>query len=255
MPSLNRHTRPEATLVEPRHGGVSADIRRGVTAGIPIAIGYVPIAIAFGLLAKSSGLPNWVGMAMSFFVFAGASQFVGVNLLVLGAGFGEIVLTTLILNFRHFLMSAALSQRLETNVTKKWLALIAFGVTDETFGVSALRSEAKLAKGFVLGLNVIAYTAWNAGTWIGLFIAEGLPEALKNSMGIALYAMFIGLLLPSMKRSREVMTIALLAAAIHALLRWLPIFAGLSAGWTIIIATVLSAAAGAAIFTKEANRS
>lgn len=222
----------------------------GLRTGLPIAIGYIPIAIAFGLLAKAAGLPNYVGMLMSFIIFAGASQFVGVNLLALGAGFSEIILTTFILNLRHFLMSASIAQRIETSATKKWLALLSFGLTDETFAVAALQKEPHLSRQFILGLNLMAFSAWNFGTWIGLFLADGIPEALKLSMGIALYVMFIGLLVPSMKKSRQVMIISILAMGIHSALHWLN-FIHMSTGWMIIIATVVSALIGAVIFNKE----
>lgn len=222
----------------------------GMRAGIPIAVGYIPIAIAFGLLAKASGVPNTVSMLMSLAIFAGASQFVGVSLLALGAAYWEIVLTTFILNLRHFLMSASLSLRLDKTIGKAGLALISFGITDETFTVASLRPETRLSQNFLLGLNLTAFTAWNAGTWIGLFLAEGLPEDLKASMGIALYAMFVGLLVPSMKNSRPALVIGILAMTIHAALRYIPAFSHLSAGWSIVIATIISAAAGAILFTE-----
>lgn len=223
----------------------------GLKAGIPIAIGYIPIAIAFGLLAKASGAPNYLGLLMSFLIFAGASQFVGINLLSIGTTFSEIVLTTFILNLRHFLMGAAISQRIEKSTSRNWMALLAFGLTDETFTVAALQEQEKLSKHFVLGLNLMAFAAWNVGTWGGVFLAAGLPESLKASMGIALYVMFIGLLIPSMKKARSILIVALLAMGLHALLQWLPMLSALSTGWKIIIATVFSATLGAMLFTEE----
>lgn len=223
----------------------------GAKAGIPVAIGYIPIAIAFGLLARSAGVPYYVPVLMSLLVFAGASQFIAVNLLVLGVSQGEIIITTFILNLRHFLMTATLSQKIADTVPTVWRAVLAFGVTDETFTIAALRQEASLPRCFVLGLNSIAFAAWNIGTWIGLFFSGGLPAVLQSSMGIALYAMFIGLLIPSLKRSRPALTVALLAAVVHSLLRWLPFTAGLSDGWGIILATLCSAGVGACLFAEE----
>lgn len=94
------------------------DFLRGVKSGMPIAIGYIPIAVAFGLLARSQDIPNFVSLLMSLVIYAGASQFIGINLFVLGTSFGEIVITTFLLNLRHFLMSATLSQRIESKTTK-----------------------------------------------------------------------------------------------------------------------------------------
>ncbi|WP_214746678.1 AzlC family ABC transporter permease [Exiguobacterium sp. s189] len=223
--------------------------RAGLRAGIPVAIGYIPIAIAFGLLAKSFDLPNVITLSMSFFIFAGASQFITVQLLMTGSMYWEIILTTFILNSRHFLMSASLSQRIE-NTSRKLLAAIAFGVTDETFSVASTRKEARSAL-FVLGLNTIAFLAWNIGTWIGVFLAFGLPSTLQASMGIALYAMFIGLLVPSLT-TRPVFVVTSFAIIMQAVLHWIitPLFP-ISDGIRIIIATVVAAGIGAFLFKEE----
>ena len=234
MPSINR-----------------TELAAGVKAGLPIALGYLPIAVAFGLLAKSQGVPNSIGMLMSLLIYAGASQFIGINLLVLGTSFGEIVIATFLLNLRHFLMSAALSQKLEGTLPKSWRAVLAFGVTDETFAVNALQTKEFLSPYFVLGLHTVAFAAWNAGTWLGLFFAAGLPEIIKASMGIALYAMFIGLLVPHIKSSRPAFTVALLAILLNSLLVWSADILGLSGGFSIILATVLGAAAGAFLYRED----
>lgn len=225
----------------------------GTKAGLPIAVGYIPIAIAFGLLAKSFDIPNYISLLMSCLIYAGASQFIGINLLFLGASFGEIVITTFILNLRHFLMTATLSQRLETQVSKKWRSLLAFGITDETFSVNVLRTDEKLSPYFMLGMNTIAFAAWNFGTWLGVFFAAGLPELVKASMGIALYAMFIGLLIPHLKKSKPVLLVSLVAILISSLFAWAPMFSGISNGWSIIIATIISSAIGASLYRKEEN--
>lgn len=223
----------------------------GTKAGIPIAIGYIPIAITFGLLAKSLAIPNYVSLLMSFLIYAGASQFIGINLLFLGASFGEIVITTFILNLRHFLMTATLAQRLETKVSKKWRSVLAFGITDETFSLNILRSNEQLSPYFMLGMNTIAFASWNLGTWLGVFFAAGLPELVKTSMGIALYAMFIGLLTPHLKKSKPILLVSFLAIGISSLIAWVPMFSGISNGWSIIIATIVSSAIGASLFRKE----
>ena len=223
----------------------------GIMAGIPVALGYIPIAVTFGLLARSADLPAYVPALMSLLVFAGASQFIGVNLLVLGISHGEIILTTFILNLRHFLMTASISQKLPESVSKAWRSLLAFGITDETFTIAALRQEKTLSPYFILGLNTIAFSAWNAGTWIGLFFSSGLPEVLQSSMGIALYAMFIGLLIPSCKKYKSALAVALLAAVCHSLIRWLPATAGITGGWGIILSTLFSAGLGAYLFAEE----
>lgn len=224
--------------------------KRGLQAGVPVAIGYISIAIAFGLLAKSAGIPDVITLLMSIVIFAGASQFIGVNLIVTGVMYWEIVLTTFILNLRHFLMTASLSQRIPDSASKKQLALLSYGVTDETFSVASVQKEKELHPMYVIGLNLIAFSAWNFGTWIGVFFAAGLPEAIQNSMGIALYAMFIGLLVPSVKKSNPVVIIVLIAIAVSSFLYWAD-FVQLSEGWSIIISTMIAAGVGVMLFPAE----
>lgn len=146
-------------------------------------------------------------------------------------------------------MSAALSQRIEST-SRRLLATIAFGVTDETFSIASTRQEARSGM-FVLGLNTIAFLAWNVGTWMGVFLAFGLPSTLQASMGIALYAMFIGLLVPSLT-TRPVFVVASLAIIIQAILHWVitPFFS-ISDGIRIIVATVVAAGIGAFVFKEE----
>ncbi|QGG49425.1 AzlC family ABC transporter permease [Heliorestis convoluta] len=229
----------------------SLTLRDGIKAAFPIAIGYIPIAITFGVVARSAGIPDSITMLLSFLVFAGASQFIAVNLISLGSFFGEIVLTTFMLNLRHLLMSASLSQRLEGDTPRSFLPFIAFGLTDESFSVATLRKEAYLTPIFLLGLNFTAYIAWVGGTWLGLLLASGLPVTLQASMGIALYAMFIGLIVPALKTSRPFVLVFLLAAATHILLTWLPFFAPLSVGWSLLLSALVAAFVGAMIDQKE----
>ncbi|TCK87971.1 4-azaleucine resistance transporter AzlC [Natranaerovirga hydrolytica] len=225
----------------------------GMKVGLPIAIGYIPIAITFGLIIRTSELPLYTGILMSLFVFAGASQFIGANLMMHGANMLEIVFTTFILNFRHFLMSTSLSQRITFNTSKKLLSLISFGITDETFAIASVQKE-KSTPFKLLGLNTIAYTSWNVGTWVGLIVGGALPTVLINSLGIALYAMFIGLLIPNFKRSKEVIVIALIAIAISSILYWIPLFGFVSDGWRIILSTTVAAFIGANAFEMEVEQ-
>ncbi|RKL66363.1 branched-chain amino acid ABC transporter permease [Salipaludibacillus neizhouensis] len=228
----------------------SNPFKEGLKAGIPVAIGYIPIAIAFGLLAKSFFIPEAVILLMSLVIFAGASQFIGINLIIAGVAYWEIIITTFILNLRHFLMTASLSQRLPKWTSNKELALLSFGVTDETFSVSSSQRERVLQPSFVIGINLIAFLAWNVGTWAGVFLAMGLPASIQNSMGIALYAMFIGLLVPSLKESNPIVVIVGIAIVINAVLYWV-IPMEFSTGWMIIITTILTATIGVWLFPKE----
>ncbi|SCZ78412.1 AzlC family ABC transporter permease [Acidaminobacter hydrogenoformans] len=229
-----------------------ARILVGAKLGIPIAIGYIPIGIAFGVLASSLGLKIGIGVALSSILYAGASQFVGVGMMAAGASTLEIVMTTFILNFRHFIMSSSLSQRLPETIGKRFLSVLAFGVTDESFAVASVQPQRVLDPWSLLGLNTIAYLAWNSGTLMGLLLGDAIPPSLSASMGIALYAMFVGLLVPGLKNDLPMVTVTLTAIATSTLIFYLPLFSGLASGWRILIATLIAAAVGSKLLAKSA---
>lgn len=220
--------------------------REGIIAAVPIFIGYLPIAMAFGLLAKGMGVSLKDTFLFSAVVYAGASQFMALNLLQAGLASGEIILATLLMNFRHFLMSASLAARLEGKKSK-WLPLLAFGVTDESFSVAATRNG-RLNTPFLAGLQLIPYIGWLIGTLLGYLIGSALPAAIQNSMGIALYAMFIAILLPEIKKSAQAGILAFSAGIIHTMLNSLKL---LPSGWSLIVAITLVAGLGALLLKEE----
>ncbi|MFZ7945281.1 AzlC family ABC transporter permease [Neobacillus sp. 19] len=214
----------------------SSEFKKGIHAGISIGIGYFPIALTFGLLAKTSGLSIYETVFMSIIVFAGASQYISLSLIAYGTGILEIILTTFIVNIRHFLMSATLNEKSEEDHLFNKI-FYSFGITDETFSVAATR-EGKVSTGFMLGLNSVAYVSWVVWSGIGHLIGASLPQTLQESMGVALYAMFIGLLVPSMKKSVKVIFLAVLGAVFNSIFTLGNIMAQ---GWSIVTATLLSA--------------
>nr|WP_239582902.1 AzlC family ABC transporter permease [Bacillus tianshenii] len=205
-------------------------------AGVSIAIGYVPIAITFGLLAKSAGLTVTETVMMSLLVFAGAAQYMSLNMIVLGSGVFEIVMTTFILNIRHFLMSASLNEKVEEE--KLWKkSLYSFGITDETFSVAATK-EGTIRTGYMFGVIFISYSSWVVSSGIGHAIGSSLPDSLQESMAVALYAMFVGLLVPSFKKHRKVVVLAGIAAMLNTVFT---LVLGIAPGWSIVLATLVSA--------------
>lgn len=214
----------------------SSQFKQGLQSGFSIAIGYFPIALTFGLLAKTTGLTLIETVLMSLIVYAGASQYIALSLISLGTGVFEIILTTLIVNIRHFLMSASLNEMAEDDQMGKRM-VYSFGITDETFSVAATNRDT-VTTGYMFGLTSIAYLSWVINSGIGYAIGANLPKTLQESMSVALYAMFIGLLVPSLKKSVKVVYLAVLAASFNTIFtlgEWL------STGWSIVVATLLSA--------------
>ncbi|GGJ87985.1 autotransporter [Lentibacillus kapialis] len=225
-------------------------IRKGITVGFPIMIGYLPIAITYGVLAKQAGMTLTELTLMSVMVFAGASQFMGANMIVVGSGALEIIVATFVLNFRQFVMSLSFMNRLR-NLSLKWKAPLSLGLTDETFAMSSLHiNEAKKEKGayFYAALILTAYLSWIMGSFLGGILGEIIPEQLSQSMGIALYAMFIGLLIPSVKKEWRAGFIAVIAMLINVICSQF-----MSEGWAIVFGTVLGGLSGVFLLKEDAS--
>jgi len=224
----------------------TSDIKEGVRAGTPILIGYMPIAIAFGVLARNTGLSLKETFLFSALVFAGASQFVAINLISLGTGTIEIIATTLLVNMRHFLMSASLASSIRQRLNK-WKFPVAFGITDEVFSVASLSDRPLTAK-YMVALEAVAYSSWVGGSVIGFVAGAILPLQLKNSLNIALYAMFAALLVPEMKKSFQVMVIAVLSGLLNIIFLYV---LNMPQGWSIVLSIIIASFSGLYIFEGE----
>ena len=209
---------------------------QGIQSGISIAIGYLPVALTFGLLAKSTGLAFSETVLMSLIVYAGAAQYISLSLIAVGTGVIEIIFTTFIVNIRHFLLSASLNEKVEDDSGWK-KALYSFGLTDETFAVASTK-EGTVNTGYLFGIMLISYASWVVNSGIGYLIGASLPTTVQESMGIALYAMFVGLLIPSLKKHRKVLYLAVVAAIINSLFYASQM---ISTGWSIVLSTLVSA--------------
>ncbi len=218
--------------------------KKGLVAGIPIFLGYLPIAIAFGLIAKTQSVPLFATFLFSLLVFAGASQFIALRLLGIGAGPFDIAIVTFLINLRHMLMSASLAARIEK---KRWLPIISFGITDETFSIASTR-KGPVTPSFLLGLESISYISWVGGTLLGYLMGDFLPPGVKQSMGITLYAMFIAILIPEVKKSHAVFIVAGIGSITNVLL-WLT--KAVNPGIAIVISIILGAFIGAIFFDEE----
>lgn len=223
---------------------------RGVKDGFPIGLGYVPVSFTFGFIAVSGGLPVWVACMISLTNLTSAGQFAGTNLILAGAGYMEVALTTFVINIRYMLMSLSLTQRLEehTGILKRMG--FGFGITDETFVMASLKPGV-LRASYMFGLILLPIAGWNLGTVLGACISSVLPVALQNAMGIALYGMFIALIVPAARDSAPVFAIVIISVLINCVLKYVPVFSFISSGFRIILSTVLGAGAGALLFPKD----
>ncbi len=207
----------------------------GVTLALPIALGYIPIGFAFGVLANNAGISTLNAVLMSLLVYAGSSQLIAVGLFAGGAPALSIVLTTLVVNLRHLLMAASLSPYLRGwRLTE--LAAFGYQLTDETFAVhSTTFSNRVVRQPVAFGVNLTAQVSWVFGSWLGCTAGQLIPDVSPLGLDFALPAMFIALLVFQLKETAHV------GAALLAGLLSLALSQAGVARWNVIIATVATA--------------
>ncbi len=186
---------------------------RGARDVASVLLGIFPVGMAFGIAARQYGFSIVDASLMSLVVFAGASQFIGVALIASGAGLLTVAVTTFFVNLRHIIMSASLSVHLG-GTSRLLRSILAYGITDETFGVSIARyAHGESSPWDMLGVSVPFYLTWNLGTIAGYVAGEFLPALVRNAMTFALPAVFISLLVLSC-RDRITIAVALFSSAL-----------------------------------------
>lgn len=220
------------------------ELLEGIQGGLPICFGYVSVAFAFGMMAKSNGLPTWVAVFISMSNVTSAGQLAGLNLIVASGTYFEIAMTTLIINLRYSLMSLSLSQRFTNKVSMVSRMLIAFGVTDEIFAVAIQRKKMPTPLYFS-GLILVPYFGWAIGTFLGAVATDLMSPQIASALGIAIYAMFIAIIIPSSTEVRAIRYVLVLAISMSLFFRYMPFFNQLSTGWAIILITLVASALAA----------
>lgn len=219
----------------------------GIKDGLPICFGYFAVSFSFGMIARQMGLTTWQAVIMSVTNVTSAGQFAGVTMINAGGSYIEMALTQLIINLRYCLMSCSLSQKLSSRTGIVHRLLVSYGVTDEIFGVSACR-EGILSPFYSYGLIIVSVAGWTGGTLIGVVCGQILPDCLINALGIALYGMFIAIIIPPARKNKVVAGVVLSAMAFSLLFAIIPFLKEVSSGFKIIIVTVLVAAIAALVF-------
>lgn len=208
----------------------------GMKAGTPIIIGFISVATAYAVLAGQAGLYSWQTIMMSASVFAGASQMIAVTMLAQGSSIALIIFATFIINLRHLIMSTCVMNRMK-DVPLPARLLCAFGVTDESFAIFTTADKKDCSFLYFLGILTVTYGSWVAGTALGCVLTQFLPELVSNSLNITIYVMFIGLLVPKLKKNKKLTLTVLITAVLSFILSTF-----LPHAWTIITATLLGAA-------------
>ena len=191
-------------------------VKRGIKDALPVMAGYFPIAMTFGILADSAGVSAIDGILISLMLYAGASQFMAVSMLASGMGFVGIILAVFFMNFRHFIMSASVRSKLR-RTSKKYYPVIGFYLTDETYSVISMKDDVD-HPGYLIALELSCHASWVAGTAAGYVFGMFIPSIVTQSMGIALYALLLALLIPSCKKNFTAPLVALTSGGVNSLL-------------------------------------
>ena len=225
----------------------SLTFKNGVKDGLPISLAYLSVSFAFGVQASLLGVPVIISVLISMTNLTSAGQLAGLGVVAALGSFLEIAVMQLVINSRYFIMSIALSQKTDDSFTVGRRFLCATFITDEIFAIAAAKPK-KISVKYFCGLALLPYIGWATGTLIGAVFGNVLPDNAAYALGIALYAMFIAIILPPSLSQRGVLAATLFGAGLSCVLYYVPWFKGLSSGMSVIIAALAASFIAAAIF-------
>lgn len=218
--------------------------RKGVQAGIPIGLGYFAVSFTFGMMAVSGGLTTGEAVLISLTNLTSAGQFAGLDIILAAGSYFEMMLAQLIINLRYTLMSFSLSQKLTREEPWAHRYAVAYGVTDEIFGVS-VSQPGKVSAFFNYGAMSVAVPGWVLGTLVGAVLGNLLPAHIVSALSVAIYGMFLAIFVPPAKKERAVLWAVVGAMALSTAFDVLPLLNRVSSGFVIIITTVTVSALAA----------
>lgn len=219
---------------------------RGLKAGIPIGLGYLSVAFTFGIMAVSYGLSWWQALVISMATVTSAGQFAGIGVMLHPGQYIEMLISQLTINVRYSFMSISLSQKTDARFKGIYRWLLGFMMTDEIFAVAS--AEKEVSRSFFAGLATIPYIGWSAGTLIGALLGNVLPQRLMSALSLAIYGMFVAIVMPGLKEGKAVVVVVLLALGLSSLFYYVPVLAQVSSGISISICAIAAALVGAALF-------
>lgn len=219
---------------------------RGMRQGIPVGLGYFVVSFTIGIAARKANLTPVQAAVMSFTNNTSAGQFASFALIASGAPYLEMAISQAVINLRYCLMSCALSQKLDEGLPFYHRLFVAFGVTDEIFGLS-ISQKGKLDPWYTYGVMSVAVPGWSLGTLAGVLSTGVLPQTFLNAMNMALYGMFIAIFMPAAREDKKLLPVIAVAMALSALVHMAPVFDFISSGMKIIVLTLAISGAAAVL--------
>ena len=223
--------------------------RKGLKDGISVCIGYLSVGFAFGIFAVKGGLTPLEAILISATNVTSAGQLAAVPVILSEGSLFELAASQLIINLRYMLMSILLSQKFDSTVRQSDRFLIAFVNTDEVFALAS--SKESVGRAYMFGLILMPFLGWTLGTAGGACAGDVLPAMVISALGIAIYGMFIAIVVPAARENRNVLFCVLIAVALSCLFRFVPALSGVQTGFVVILCSVIAAALTAALFPLE----
>lgn len=220
--------------------------KQGLADGFPIGIGYLSVAFGFGVMATGMGFNALKSVIIAMTNVASAGQVAGITIIAAKGAIIEIVLSMLVINLRYSLMALSLTQKLDKSFNTPMRAFCAMFITDEIFAVAS--SKPQINTKYFLGLALMPYFSWSFGTLLGAVAGQLLPPSVCSALGIAIYGMFIAIIIPPARQYKGVLFTVALAAALSCILKYVPLFSFISDGFSIIICALAAAAFAAKLF-------
>lgn len=227
--------------------------RKGIQHGIPIGLGYFAVSFTLGISARKAGLSAVQAAVMSAAMLASAGQFAGIRMIGAGAGCLELIVTTIVVNMRYLLMSSALSQKVRQDKPFYHRFLMAYEVTDEIFGIS-MAVPGRLHPAYMYGAAAVAIPGWVLGTFLGAVIGMILPPQIMSALNVALYGMFMAVVIPPSKKSRVIAGVVVISMAASTVFAVIPGLKEISSGFQMMILTVVLAGVAAVLFPIKEER-
>lgn len=226
------------------------DFIRGIRHGIPIALGYLSVSFAFGMKAVGDGLTWLQAVLISATNLTSAGQVAGLPLMLSGASLTEMALTQLTINLRYGLMGLSLGRKLDDSMGTLQRLIFSFADTDEIFAVASAQ-PGRVGKHYLYGLMLTPFLGWTLGTLLGGVAGTLLPAFVRTALGIAIYGMFLAIILPPARERRPVRVVVMIAVGLSLCFRYLPGLNRISGGFAIIICAVAAAATGALLYPEQ----
>lgn len=215
--------------------------RHGLRDGLPIGLGYLSVSFGFGISAVGQGLRALEALLISMTNLTSAGQIAGVSLIAAGGTVVEMILTQTVINLRYALMGISMTQRLDARARPRWKKmLLCCALTDEIYAAAVTKPNV-IGPSYIGGLMTAPYIGWAVGTLLGALLGSVLPARLESAFGILIYAMFLAILVPPMRRERGVCVTVALGAAFRCMMTYIPVLSRISEGFAIILCAVPAA--------------